>query len=62
MKITKIVVKSKHPGSKTVAPHSPHVQAAIQMKAYELYLQRNGAPGDPAEDWITAEKLILKKS
>ncbi len=30
----------------------------IRRRAYELFLQRNGAPGDPAADWIVAEREV----
>jgi hypothetical protein len=30
----------------------------IQVKAYELYLQRNGAPGSAEEDWVLAEQIV----
>jgi hypothetical protein len=30
----------------------------IRRLAYELFLQRNGAPGDPAADWIVAEREV----
>ena len=30
----------------------------IAEKAYELYLQRNGAPGSAEEDWAKAEKIV----
>ena len=30
----------------------------IQEKAYELFLQRNGAPGSAEQDWIQAEKIV----
>jgi hypothetical protein len=33
----------------------------IAEKAYELYLQRNGAPGSAEEDWRQAEKIIKGK-
>lgn len=32
---------------------------AIQLRAYEIYLQRNGAPGNPLEDWVRAENELL---
>ena len=35
------------------------VQEQIALRAYEIYLQRNGAPGDPMQDWIRAEQEIL---
>jgi len=30
----------------------------VQEKAYELYLQRNGAPGSAEQDWLEAEKIV----
>lgn len=34
---------------------------AIQLRAYEIYLERNGAPGNPLEDWVRAERELLSK-
>ncbi len=31
---------------------------AIRLKAYELYLERNGTAGDDLEDWLTAERIV----
>jgi hypothetical protein len=33
----------------------------IQMRAYEIYLERDGAPGNALEDWIQAERELLDK-
>lgn len=33
----------------------------IRRRAYELYLERNGAPGDPAMDWLTAEREVRSR-
>jgi len=30
----------------------------IRRRAYEIYLARNGAPGDPASDWLHAEREL----
>ena len=27
----------------------------VSRRAYEIYLERNGAPGDPHSDWLRAE-------
>jgi hypothetical protein len=35
------------------------IQEQIQLRAYEIYLERNGAPGNPMEDWVRAEREIL---
>jgi hypothetical protein len=32
------------------------------LRAYHIYLQRNGAPGSPFEDWSTAERQLLEES
>ena len=31
---------------------------AIAARAYEIYLGRNGAPGDPNADWLQAEQEL----
>ncbi|HXJ05894.1 MAG TPA: DUF2934 domain-containing protein [Candidatus Acidoferrum sp.] len=49
--------KSKSPSPKKLSP-----QQKIAQRAYEIYLERNGAPGNPLEDWVRAEHEILQKS
>lgn len=31
----------------------------IALRAYHIYLERNGAPGNPLEDWARAERELL---
>src|SRR5580658_6414490 len=50
-------VKSKSPSAKKLSP-----QEKIAKRAYEIYLERNGAPGNPLEDWVRAEREVLQKS
>jgi Protein of unknown function (DUF2934) len=33
----------------------------IQMRAYEIYLERDGAPGNAFDDWIQAERELRAK-
>lgn len=33
----------------------------IQLRAYEIYLERGGAPGNAFEDWVQAERELLQK-
>lgn len=33
----------------------------IRRRAYEIYLERNGSPGDEYEDWLSAEREILAR-
>jgi hypothetical protein len=55
------------PSSKTAKPRKPRVSKTgptpeqIQARAYEIYLQRGGAPGDPLQDWLQAENELQKK-
>lgn len=42
--------------SKSAPKVSTHDQ--IAKRAYEIYLERNGAPGNPLEDWVRAEREI----
>ncbi len=35
------------------------VQYVIRMRAYEIYQQRGGCPGNPADDWFQAESEVL---
>jgi hypothetical protein len=34
----------------------------IAMRAYQIYLERGGAPGNELEDWTRAERELLEKS
>lgn len=36
-------------------------QNEIAQIAYELYLKRGGRPGDPVQDWITAERIYAER-
>jgi Protein of unknown function (DUF2934) len=40
------------------APVQP-TQEQIQLRAYQIFLERNGAPGNPFEDWTRAEGELL---
>jgi len=33
----------------------------IALRAYHIYLERRGAPGNPLEDWTRAERELLEK-
>ena len=33
----------------------------IAERAFQIYLERNGAPGDPMQDWIRAERELSEK-
>jgi hypothetical protein len=33
-------------------------ESAIATRAYEIFLARNGEPGDPVSDWLQAEREL----
>ena len=33
----------------------------IALRAYQIYLERNGAPGNPLDDWTRAERELFEK-
>ena len=40
---------------KTRTTRSKPTYEQIALRAYQIYLERNGAPGDPHSDWLRAE-------
>jgi hypothetical protein len=34
----------------------------IALRAYQIYLERGGAPGNPLDDWTRAERELLATS
>jgi len=34
----------------------------IALRAYQIYLERGGSPGNELEDWTQAERELLEKS
>jgi Protein of unknown function (DUF2934) len=42
-------------GKKPRATKSKPTYEQIALRAYHIYLERNGAPGDPHSDWLRAE-------
>jgi DUF2934 family protein len=55
---------------KTPAPKVKKSQASeirptreeIALRAYQIYLERDGAPGNALEDWTRAERELLEKT
>jgi len=33
----------------------------IRLRAYQIYLARNGGPGDAMSDWIQAERELMEE-
>jgi Protein of unknown function (DUF2934) len=47
---------------KSLSSKKLYPQQKIELRAYEIYLERKGAPGNPLEDWVRAEREVLQKS
>ncbi len=50
-----------------IQPHAEHTSAnhapsheEIRSRAYEIYLERDGLPGDELDDWLRAERELQK--
>jgi hypothetical protein len=50
--------KTKGPRRATAGP----THEEIALRAYHIYLERGGAPGDPSEDWLRAEAELSAKA
>ena len=46
---------------KPPAAESHPTSEEIQLRAYEIYVERRGAPGDELADWLQAERELLQK-
>jgi hypothetical protein len=46
--------------SRTVKSHPTREE--IALRAYEIYLERGGAPGNELEDWTRAERELLEST
>jgi hypothetical protein len=56
-------VKSTLPAvKKTREAKSAPTHEEITLRAYEIYMERGGAPGDALQDWTRAERELLEKS
>lgn len=47
---------------KTSATKTAPAHEQIALRAYEIYLERGGAPGDALEDWTRAERELMEKN
>ena len=52
----------KKPRALKAQPKSQPTQEEIALRAYHIYLERNGAPGNPFEDWTRAERELLEQT
>lgn len=56
--IPKSIVPKKA-AEEPVQQTTPPIEQRIRIRAYELYEERHGEPGDPVSDWLQAEAEIV---
>jgi hypothetical protein len=57
-----VVVRSKtSPGKSEMRPDAVASDSKIRERAYELYESRGREPGQDDQDWLRAEKELLKQ-
>ncbi len=49
------------PAGKSPSVKSQPTRDEVALRAYQIYLERNGAPGNALEDWTRAERELLEK-
>lgn len=54
--------KVRKPRTQKTAVNGRPTQEQIALRAYQIYLSRNGAPGDAFEDWSRAERELIQES
>jgi hypothetical protein len=57
----KIVETSSPAPRKSRAAKTRPTPEQIQLRAYEIYLERRGVPGNALQDWLQAERELLQK-
>jgi DUF2934 family protein len=48
------------PNAEDTSANQEPSQEEIRRRAYEIYLERSGLPGDELDDWLRAERELQK--
>ena len=48
--------------TKSSAARKSPAREDIALRAYQIYLERGGAPGNPLDDWTRAERELLSQN
>jgi Protein of unknown function (DUF2934) len=59
--LTKPTEKSSLTGSESRTAEAPPTREEIQLRAYQIYLERDGAHGHDVDDWLQAERELSEK-
>ena len=54
-------IERSSPGSETQTAEGHPTREEIELRAYQIYVERGGADGSDVEDWLHAERELLEK-
>ncbi len=57
----KRIEKSSSVGGEPQTAEGHPTREEIELRAYQIYLQRGGVQGQEVEDWLQAERELLEK-
>lgn len=57
--MAKTIASTSAAAQKAPTVSNQPAQAEIALRAYQIYLQRGGAPGNEFADWMQAERELL---
>jgi Protein of unknown function (DUF2934) len=60
--MSKTAKTSSSASKKAVAVKSAPTQEDIARRAYQIYLERGGAPGHELDDWTRAERELVQRN
>lgn len=55
------VLESRQESAPVSKAQVSNLQEQIRRRAYELYLQRGGVPGNENQDWLVAEQEVRSR-
>ncbi len=58
---TKVRAASSRAKRKSATTSTQPTLQEIQLRAYQIYLERRGAPGNELEDWVRAERELVEQ-
>ena len=61
MSIMSKPAEKSSPGSEPQMAEGRPTREEIELRAYEIYIERGGAHGQEAEDWLQAERELVEK-
>ena len=61
MSIMSRPIEKSSPGSEPPMAEGHPPREEIELRAYQIYIERGGAHGEEMEDWLQAERELVEK-